>query len=59
MKDETIKRYYLSDVIYICSNCNRIDVKTYAKYKKKGTKYILQGRYKECQDCGNTEMLED
>lgn len=59
MKEEICKTYYLSEVIQICSNCDRIDVKTYKKYLKKGTEYFLQGKYKECQDCGYIELLEE
>lgn len=54
-----IKKYYLSPVIQICNNCNRIDIKTYAIYKQKGNKYILDKKYKECQDCGYIERLKE
>lgn len=55
----SIKKYYLSEVIYMCNNCNKIDIKTYATYIKKNNNYILDKKYKECPDCGYIELLEE
>lgn len=45
------KRYFLDKVIQMCSNCDRIDTKTFATYKN-GKLYKT---YRECQDCGYIE----
>ena len=52
-----IERPFLSKIIYICDYCDRIDIYTYARYKLKGDKYVIDSAYMKCQYCGRTKEL--
>ena len=56
---EVIRKYYLSNVIYMCDRCGLVDIKTYGTYILKDNNYILDKKYKECQKCGYEELLEE
>lgn len=59
MNNEIIKSF-LSESIRICERCGKIDIKTYARYKLKNGKYVLEGAYSKCQNCEHTkEFTED
>ena len=54
MNKEEIIKPFLSQSIQICDRCGKIDIKTYARYKLKDNKYILDGIYSRCQHCEKT-----
>lgn len=54
MKKE-IERPFLSKVIRICDYCDRVDIYTYARYKLKDNKYVIDSAYSKCQYCGRTK----
>lgn len=59
MNKEIIKPF-LSETIEICERCGKIDIRTYARYKLKNGKYVLDGAYSRCQNCEKTkEFTED
>ena len=41
--------------ISVCDFCGKIDIGTYARYKLKDNKYILDSAYSKCQRCGRTK----
>lgn len=49
--NEEIVKPFLSRTIRICDRCNKMDIRTYARYKKYGDNYILDGAYSRCQNC--------
>ena len=54
-----IKKYYLSEVIQLCDNCNSVDIKTYGIYEKSNdNNYYLKERHKECQNCGYDTIIK-
>ena len=59
-RNEEIIEPFLSETIEICERCRKIDIRTYARYKLKNGKYVLDGAYSKCQKCGKTkEFTED
>ena len=54
MSKEMLKPF-LSKSIRICDRCGKMDIKTYARYKLNGDKYILDGAYSRCQNCEKTK----
>lgn len=56
MSEEIVKPF-LSRTIKICDRCNKMDIRTYARYKKYGDNYILDGAYTRCQNCEHTKEL--
>ena len=59
MSKEIIKPF-LSETIEICERCGKIDIRTYARYKLKNGKYVLDSAYSKCQNCEQTkEFTED
>ena len=59
MNKEIIKPF-LSKSIEICERCGKIDINTYARYKLKNGKYVLDSAYSKCQNCEQTkEFTED
>ena len=54
MNNEIIKSF-LSKSIEICERCGKIDIRTYARYKLKNGKYVLDGAYSRCQNCEHTK----
>lgn len=58
--DNEIIKPFLSKSIEICERCGKIDIRTYARYKLKNGKYVLDGAYSRCQKCEHTkEFTED
>lgn len=48
-------RPFLSKTIKVCDRCGKLDIKTYARYKLNGNKYVLDGMYSRCQNCEKTK----
>lgn len=48
-------RPFLSKTIKMCDKCEKMDIKTYAKYGLKNENYILHSMYSKCPRCGYTK----
>lgn len=53
--NKEILKPFLSKSIIICDRCGKMDIKTYARYKLNGDKYILDSAYSRCQNCEKTK----